>query len=111
MVESENEDLKKRLSSSGGRSPPPVSQPSAGAGARPPPYSAGNRGQGVSEKRGVLMVISFSTTGNIHVHACTSAKSSPKYMYMYMCLYMLPSSVILFEYMYMNAYTMHFHLL
>lgn len=49
MVESENEDLKKRLSSSGGRSPPPVSQLSAGAGTRSPPYSAGNRGQGVSE--------------------------------------------------------------
>jgi hypothetical protein len=48
MVDSENEELKKRLSSSGGsRSPPPVSQPTAASSARPPPYSAGNRGQGV----------------------------------------------------------------
>ena len=65
MVESENEDLKKRLSSSGGRSPPPVSQPPAGAGARPPPHSAGNRGQGVSEKNLKICMTSMSMSSYV----------------------------------------------
>jgi hypothetical protein len=58
MVDSENEQLKNRLSSSGGsRSPPPVSQPAAASSARPPPYSAGNRGQGVSKT--ILTIIYY----------------------------------------------------
>ena len=68
LVDSENEELKKVLSSgpsSSSRSPPPVSIAAGAPTGRPPPYSPSHRGHGVSDKYNVLHV------ANIMTHECT----------------------------------------